>query len=254
MMRVSSSSSSSFVCSSVRGFSTFNSDLISTYCLTEEQQELKGQVHKWAQSRLAPMADSIDKKNEFPMELWKEFGELGVLGITCAPEYGGLGLGYLDHSYVMEEISRASGSVALSYGAHSNLCVNQIHRNGTKEQKEKYLPELISGDKIGCLAMSEHGSGSDVLSMKLKADKVDGGYVLNGTKFWITNGPDAHVMVIYAKTDVSKGPKGVTAFIVEGDKVSCVALFCWFLTNIVHRCREVPSWIRWACEAATPVN
>jgi isovaleryl-CoA dehydrogenase len=153
------------------------------------------------------------KANAFPNELWPKLGALGVLGVTIAPKYGGLGLGYLDHAYVMEEISRASGAVALSYGAHSNLCVNQIHRNGTEAQKEKYLPKLVAGEWIGSLAMSESGSGSDVMSMGLTATEVNGGYVLNGHKFWITNGPDAHIIVVYARTGAR-----VTAFIVDTTK------------------------------------
>lgn len=150
------------------------------------------------------------------MDLWPKMGEMGFLGITASPDYGGLGLGYLEHCLVMEELSRASGSIALSYGAHSNLCVNQISRNGNPDQKAKYLPKLISGAHIGALAMSEAGSGSDVVSMKLKAEKQSNDtYVLNGTKMWITNGPDANTLVVYAKTAPTKGPKGITAFIVE---------------------------------------
>jgi isovaleryl-CoA dehydrogenase len=173
--------------------------------------QLKDQVHRWAQAELAPLAESVDRDNAFPEGMWKKLGDLGVLGVTASPDYGGLGLGYLDHAYVMEEISRASGSVGLSYGAHSNLCVNQIHRNGTPEQRERYLPNLISGDWVGSLAMSETGSGSDVMSMRLEAKRVDGGYVLNGAKFWITNAPDAHVIVVYARTSA----KRITAFIVD---------------------------------------
>ncbi|KAI9309526.1 acyl-CoA dehydrogenase/oxidase [Cunninghamella echinulata] len=191
---------------------TYNSAIAN---LTSEQEELREAVHNFVQGELAPRAGDIDKKNEFPMDMWKKFGDMGLLGITAPQEYGGLGLGYLDHTFVMEEISRASGSVALSYGAHSNLCVNQIVRNGNKAQKEKYLPKLISGDHVGALAMSEPGSGSDVVSMKLKAEKKGDHYVLNGNKMWITNGPDADVLVVYAKTNPEAGPKGITAFLVE---------------------------------------
>ncbi|KAJ3041752.1 hypothetical protein HK097_002195, partial [Rhizophlyctis rosea] len=176
---------------------------------------LRETVHNFAQIELAPRAEQIDKKNEFPMDMWKKFGDMGLLGITAPEEYGGQSLGYLAHVLVMEELSRASGSVALSYGAHSNLCVNQIVRNGNEEQKKKYLPKLISGDHVGALAMSEAGSGSDVVSMKLRAEKKGSSYILTGTKFWITNGPDADVLVVYAKTDPSAGPKGITAFLVE---------------------------------------
>jgi isovaleryl-CoA dehydrogenase len=149
------------------------------------------------------------------MDMWKKFGDMGLLGITAPEKYGGLNLGYTEHTFVMEEISRASGSVALSYGAHSNLCVNQIVRNGNEEQKQKYLPKLISGDHVGALAMSEPGSGSDVTSMKLRADKKGDKYILNGNKFWITNGPDADVLVVYAKTDIQAGARGITAFLIE---------------------------------------
>ncbi len=155
------------------------------------------------------------RSNEFPMDLWKKFGDLGVLGITVEEEYGGAGLGYLEHTVAMEEISRASASVGLSYGAHSNLCVNQIRRNGNADQKQRYLPKLIDGTNVGALAMSEPGSGSDVVSMKLKAEKKGDRYVLNGNKMWITNGPDADVLVVYAKTDPAAGSKGITAFLVE---------------------------------------
>ncbi|KAI8370539.1 acyl-CoA dehydrogenase/oxidase [Radiomyces spectabilis] len=183
--------------------------------LTTEQEELREAVHDYVQAELAPRAADIDKANEFPMDMWKKFGEMGLLGITAPQEYGGLGLGYLEHTFVMEEISRASGSVALSYGAHSNLCVNQIVRNGNKEQKEKYLPKLISGDHVGALAMSEPNSGSDVTSMKLRAEKKGDRYVLNGNKMWITNGPDADVLVVYAKTNPEAGARGITAFLIE---------------------------------------
>ncbi|KAF9971217.1 hypothetical protein BGZ73_005885 [Actinomortierella ambigua] len=183
--------------------------------LTDEQQEFRQAVHDFAQAELAPRAADIDRENAFPMDMWKKFGDMGLLGITVPQEYGGLGLGYLEHTLAMEEISRASGSVALSYGAHSNLCVNQISRNGNDAQKRKYLPKLISGEHVGALAMSEHTSGSDVVSMKLNARKEGDKYILNGTKFWITNGPDADTLVVYAKTDIKAGPKGITAFIIE---------------------------------------
>ena len=176
---------------------------------------IREQVNAFARDEIAPRAAEIDEKNEFPNELWRKFGDLGLLGITVDEKYGGSGLGYLEHVIAMEEISRASASVALSYGAHSNLCVNQIHRNGTEEQKMKYLPKLCSGEHIGALAMSEPNAGSDVVSMKLRAEKKGDKYILNGNKMWITNGPDAHTYVIYAKTDVNAGSKGITAFIVE---------------------------------------
>ncbi|EPZ33015.1 acyl-CoA dehydrogenase NM domain-like protein [Rozella allomycis CSF55] len=183
--------------------------------LTEEQAQLKETVKKFSETEIAPRAASIDKENQFPMDLWRKFGNLGILGVTVPEKYDGLGLGYLDHVLIMEEISRASGSVALSYGAHSNLCVNQISRNGNEKQKDKYLPRLISGEHVGALAMSEVGSGSDVVSMKLKAEKKGDYYILNGTKMWITNGPDADVIVVYAKTDPAAGSKGISTFIVE---------------------------------------
>ncbi|MCD8496871.1 MAG: isovaleryl-CoA dehydrogenase [Alphaproteobacteria bacterium] len=181
----------------------------------DEIQMLREEVFKFAQSELAPRAAEIDEKNEFPMDMWKKLGDLGLLGITAPAEYGGAEMGYLAHVIAMEELSRASASVALSYGAHSNLCVNQIVRNGNEAQKAKYLPKLISGDHVGALAMSESGSGSDVVSMKLRADKKGDRYILNGTKMWITNGPDADTLVVYAKTDPNAGPKGITAFIIE---------------------------------------
>ncbi|MFQ5438423.1 MAG: isovaleryl-CoA dehydrogenase [Paracoccaceae bacterium] len=181
----------------------------------EEIEALRDMVHRWAQERLAPMAAEIDKTNEFPAELWREMGDLGLLGITVPEDYGGADMGYLAHTIAVEEIARASASVALSYGAHSNLCVNQIRLNGTPEQKAQYLPRLISGEHVGALAMSEAGAGSDVVSMKLKAEKKNGYYTLNGTKYWITNGPDADTLVVYAKTDPTAGPRGMTAFIIE---------------------------------------
>ena len=185
--------------------------------LGETIDMLRDQVNGFVQSELAPIAAEVDKENRFPNEMWKRFGDQGLLGITAEEEYGGANMGYLAHVVAMEEISRASASVGLSYGAHSNLCVNQISRNGSAEQKAKYLPKLISGEHIGALAMSEPNAGSDVVSMKLRADKQGDKYILNGSKMWITNGPDANTYVIYAKTDIEKGPHGITAFIVERD-------------------------------------
>ncbi|MEF9412954.1 isovaleryl-CoA dehydrogenase [Ralstonia sp. SM1864_UCD524_TZ4] len=176
---------------------------------------LRSAVRDWAQAELAPRAEAIDRSDQFPMDAWKQMGDLGVLGITVAEEYGGSGMGYLAHMIAMEEISRASASVGLSYGAHSNLCVNQIHRNGTPAQKAKYLPKLVSGEWIGALAMSEPNAGSDVVSMKLRAECRGDRYVLNGTKMWITNGPDCDVLVVYGKTEPELGALGMTAFIVE---------------------------------------
>lgn len=183
--------------------------------LGETADMLRDQVAAFSAAEIAPRAADIDKTNDFPADLWRKFGDLGVLGITVEEEYGGAGMGYLEHVVAMEEISRASASVGLSYGAHSNLCVNQIFRNGTEDQKRRYLSKLISGEHVGALAMSEPGAGSDVVSMRLRAEKRGDRYVLNGTKMWITNGPDADVLVIYAKTDPSAGPKGITAFLVE---------------------------------------
>ena len=176
---------------------------------------LRDTVRNFAASEIAPRAAEIDRANEFPADLWRKFGSLGLLGITIGEEYGGTSMGYLAHIIAMEEISRASASVGLSYGAHSNLCVNQINRNGTPEQKRKYLPGLLSGEHVGALAMSEPGAGSDVVSMRLKAEFKGGKFILNGNKMWITNGPDADVLVVYAKTDVSAGPRGITAFLIE---------------------------------------
>lgn len=183
--------------------------------LGEDIEMLRESVQSWAQAELAPRAAEIDHSDQFPMDCWKKMGDLGVLGITVAEEYGGANMGYLAHMIAMEEISRASASVGLSYGAHSNLCVNQIHRNGTPAQKAKYLPKLVSGDWIGALAMSEPNAGSDVVSMKLRAELKGDRYVLNGTKMWITNGPDCDVLVVYAKTEPDLGARGMTAFIVE---------------------------------------
>ena len=183
--------------------------------LGEEIGALRDMVHRWAQERVKPMAAEIDRKNAFPNELWPEMGQLGLLGLTVSPEYGGAGMGYLAHVVAVEEIARASASVSLSYGAHSNLCVNQIALNGTEAQKQRYLPRLISGEHIGALAMSETGAGSDVVSMRLRAERRGDRFVLNGTKFWITNGPDADVLVVYAKTDPEAGARGITAFLIE---------------------------------------
>jgi len=185
--------------------------------LGETVEMLREQINHFASKEIAPRAAQIDQDNEFPNDLWKKFGDMGLLGITADEEYGGVGMGYLAHVIAMEEISRASASVGLSYGAHSNLCVNQINRNGTAEQKAQYLPKLISGEHIGALAMSEPNAGSDVVSMKLHARDNGDHYVLNGNKMWITNGPDANTYVIYAKTDLQAGAKGITAFIVERD-------------------------------------
>lgn len=183
--------------------------------LGETADMLRQSVRGFVDSELAPRADAIDKTNEFPRDLWTKLGDLGLHGITVEEEYGGSGLGYLEHCVAMEEVSRGSASVGLSYGAHSNLCVNQIRRNGNAEQKKKYLPGLISGKSLGALAMSEPNAGSDVVSMKLRADKKGDRYILNGNKMWITNGPTADVLVVYAKTDPSAGPRGITAFLVE---------------------------------------
>ncbi len=183
--------------------------------LGEDVGALREMVHRWAQERLKPMAAQIDRDNVFPSEIWPEMGELGLLGITVPEEYGGVNMGYLAHVVAVEEIARASASVSLSYGAHSNLCVNQINLNGTDAQKAKYLPGLVSGQHVGALAMSEAGAGSDVVSMKLRAEKRNDHYRLNGNKYWITNGPDADTLVVYAKSDPEAGSKGITAYLIE---------------------------------------
>ncbi len=185
--------------------------------LGQEIEALRESVHRFAQERIAPRAAEIDKSNEFPQDLWKEMGDLGLHGITVEESLGGAGMGYLAHVVALEEIGRASAAVALSYGAHSNLCINQIRRNGSEEQRRKYLPRLIAGESVGALAMSESGAGSDVVSMRLRARKHNDRFVLEGTKMWITNGPDADVLVVYAKTDPEAGSRGITAFIVERD-------------------------------------
>ncbi|TMW85967.1 isovaleryl-CoA dehydrogenase, mitochondrial [Solanum lycopersicum] len=194
-------------------FAAFSTSLL----FDDTQKQFKESVAQFAQENIAPHAEKIDRTNYFPQDvnLWKLMGDFNLLGITVPEEYGGLGLGYLYHCIAMEEISRASGSVGLSYGAHTNLCINQLVRNGTHEQKQKFLPKLISGEHVGALAMSEPNAGSDVVSMKCKADHVEGGYVLNGNKMWCTNGPTAQTLVVYAKTDVTAGSKGITAFIIE---------------------------------------
>ncbi len=183
--------------------------------LGETADMLRDSVRAYSQDRIAPLAERIDREDWFPRELWPEMGDLGLHGVTVSEEDGGAGLGYLEHCVAMEEVSRASGSIGLSYGAHSNLCVNQLYRWGTAEQKARYLPKLISGEHLGALAMSEPGAGSDVVSMKLKAEKKGDRYVLNGTKFWITNAPQADTLIVYAKTDPDAGPRGITAFLIE---------------------------------------
>ncbi|WP_448211226.1 isovaleryl-CoA dehydrogenase [Colwellia sp. MEBiC06753] len=195
----------------ISSFSSLN------FNLGETVDMIRDQVNAFARDEIAPRAAQVDIDNEFPMDLWRKFGDLGLLGMTVDEQYGGTGLGYLEHVIAMQEISRASASVGLSYGAMSNLCLNQLNKNGTHEQKMNYLPKLCTGEHIGALAMSEPNAGSDVVSMKLSAKKQGDKYILNGNKMWITNGPDAHVYVIYAKTDVTAGSKGITAFIVERD-------------------------------------
>jgi isovaleryl-CoA dehydrogenase len=185
------------------------------FALGEAADMLRSTVELFAADEIAPRAAAIDRDNDFPADLWRKMGDLGVLGVTVEEEWGGAGMGYLEHCVAMEEISRASASVGLSYGAHSNLCVNQIRRNGTDDQKRRYLPKLVSGEHVGALAMSETGAGSDVVSMRLRADRRGSRYVLNGSKMWITNGPDADTLVVYAKTDPDAGPRGITAFVVE---------------------------------------
>ncbi|MEC8639677.1 MAG: isovaleryl-CoA dehydrogenase [Pseudomonadota bacterium] len=185
--------------------------------LGEDIEMLRDQVYQFAQNEIAPLAEQADADNQFPNQLWTKLGGMGLLGVTVSEQYGGSDMGYLAHTIAMEEVSRASGGIGLSYGAHSNLCVNQIFKNGNDAQREKYLPKLVSGEHIGALAMSEPNAGSDVVSMKLKAEKRGDKYILNGNKMWITNGPDAHTFVIYAKTDPNTGPRGITAFIVERD-------------------------------------
>ena len=193
------------------------SELGLDFHLGEMAETIRETTRRFAADRIQPIAAEIDEKDRFPRELWPEMGELGLHGITVEEEFGGLGLGYLEHVIAQEEVARASASVGLSYGAHSNLCVNQIRRWGNEDQKRKYLPKLISGEHVGSLAMSEAGAGSDVVGMKLRADKVQGGYVLNGTKFWITNAPDADTLVVYAKTAPGEGSRGITTFLVEKD-------------------------------------
>ena len=186
-----------------------------TFDLGEDVNTLRDSVHRWAQKKVKPLAGEIDKTNEFPTHLWREMGDLGLLGMTVSSDFGGTNMSYLAHTIAVEEVARASASVSLSYGAHSNLCVNQINLNGTTEQKQKYLPKLVSGAHVGALAMSESSSGSDVISMKLSAEKRNGYYRLNGNKYWITNGPDAETLLVYAKTDPEGGSKGITAFLIE---------------------------------------
>ena len=190
-----------------------------TFDLGEDTNALRDVVHAWAQERVKPMAAQVDVDNLFPSALWKEMGDLGLLGVTVPEEFGGAGMSYLAHTVAVEEIARASASVSLSYGAHSNLCVNQIKLNGTADQKAKYLPKLVSGDHVGALAMSEAGAGSDVVSMSLQAEKRNDHYRLNGNKYWITNGPEADTLIVYAKSDPDAGAKGITAFLIEKDMV-----------------------------------
>ncbi|MCZ4094014.1 isovaleryl-CoA dehydrogenase [Sinorhizobium psoraleae] len=219
-----------------------------SFALGDDIDALRDSVRRFASERIAPLAEETDRNNAFPAQLWREMGELGVLGITADEAHGGAGMGYLAHCVAMEEISRASASVGLSYGAHSNLCVNQINRNGTPAQKAKYLPKLISGEHVGALAMSEPGAGSDVVSMALRADKRGDRYVLNGNKMWITNGPDADVLVVYAKTDPAAGSRGITAFLVEkgfagfstGEKLDKLGMRGSNTSELIFRDCEVP--------------
>src|SRR5438876_8696406 len=185
------------------------------FALGDTADQLRESVHGFAAAHIAPRAAEIDRSNTFPRDLWPELGNLGVLGITVEEEFGGTGLGYIEHCVAMEEISRASGSVGLSYGAHSNLCVNQIRRNGSEEQKRRYLPKLISGEHVGALAMSEANAGSDVVAMRTRAQKKGDRYILNGSKMWITNGPHADTLVVYAKSDPEPDERGITAFLIE---------------------------------------
>ncbi|QFI70294.1 isovaleryl-CoA dehydrogenase [Sinorhizobium alkalisoli] len=218
------------------------------FALGEEIDALRDSVRRFAAERIAPLADEADRNNAFPAPLWRQMGEMGLLGITADESYGGAGLGYLAHCVAMEEISRASASVGLSYGAHSNLCINQINRNGTPPQKAKYLPKLISGEHVGALAMSEPGAGSDVVSMKLRAEKRGDRFILNGSKMWITNGPDADVLVVYAKTDPAAGPRGISAFLVEktfpgfstGQKLDKLGMRGSNTSELIFRDCEVP--------------
>ncbi|OCP15820.1 MULTISPECIES: isovaleryl-CoA dehydrogenase [unclassified Ensifer] len=220
-----------------------------SFALGEDIDALRDSVHRFAAERIAPLAAETDRSNAFPTPLWREMGDLGLLGITADEAYGGAGMGYLAHCVAMEEISRASASVGLSYGAHSNLCVNQISRNGNEAQKVRYLPKLISGEHVGALAMSEPGAGSDVVSMTLRAEKRADRYVLNGGKMWITNGPDADVLVVYAKTDPGAGPRGITAFLVEkgfagfstGQKLDKLGMRGSNTCELIFRDCEVPA-------------
>jgi isovaleryl-CoA dehydrogenase len=200
-----------------RKFFTQTSNWLSLINLSEDQLALKDMVEKFGKSEIAPIAKQIDKDDHFPREIFNKLGELGLMGMTIPSKYGGSDMGYFEHCLVLDEISRYSASIGLSYGAHSNLCINQINRHGTEEQKMKYLPKLCSGEFVGALAMSEPNSGSDVVSMKLKAEKKGDKWILNGTKMWITNGPDADVLVVYAKTDTSANSKGITTFLIEKD-------------------------------------
>jgi len=194
-----------------------NSGIQMRFGLPDEIEEMRDVVGRWVDEKVTPRAAEIDKTNQFPRDLWPELGEMGLLGLTADEEFGGTGLGYLAHCVMMEEISRGSGAVGLSYGAHSNLCVNQINLNGTKDQKARYLPKLCSGEHLGALAMSEHTAGSDVVSMRLRAEKKGDHFVLNGSKMWITNGPEADTLVVYAKTEPEAGSRGITAFLIEKD-------------------------------------